>query len=67
MMRPLPTALGLAYGKMMCTLISGATTSTYTPVSGDIGLHLLAVASYMDRTEDEDNVDDREQRCRRPK
>ena len=28
---------------------------TYTPKAGDIGMHLLAVASYMDRTEDEDN------------
>ena len=27
----------------------------YTPTSGDITKHLLAVATYMDRTEDEDN------------
>ena len=28
---------------------------SYTPTSGDITKHLLAVATYMDRTEDEDN------------
>ena len=29
---------------------------SYTPTSGDITKHLLAVATYMDRTEDEDNT-----------
>ena len=37
------------------TAIGKATSDTYTPVAGDIGKHLVAVASYMDRTEDEDN------------
>ena len=37
-------------------IVSGAKLATYTPVAGDIGKHLVAVASYMDRTEDEDNV-----------
>ena len=35
--------------------ISKATTTSYTPVAGDIGMNLVAVARYMDRTEDEDN------------
>ena len=37
--------------------IEGATTNSYTPVPGDIGMHLVAVVRYMDRTEDEDNND----------
>ena len=36
--------------------IVGATSSTYTPGAGDIGDHLVAVARYMDRTEDTDNA-----------
>ena len=39
------------------TAISMATSDTYTPTSGNIGMHLVAVARYMDRTEDEDNDD----------
>ena len=35
--------------------ISRATTDAYTPVSDDIGMHLVAVASYFDRTYDENN------------
>ena len=36
-------------------------SDTYTPVAGDIGRHLVATATYMDRTEDEDNnVDNNE-------
>ena len=35
--------------------IAGATSDSYTPTSDDIGRHLVAVAVYMDRTEDEDN------------
>ena len=30
-------------------------SNTYTPGAGDIGKHLVAAASYMDRTEDTDN------------
>ena len=40
------------------TAIGEATSSSYTPVAGDIGKHLLAVVRYMDRTEDEDNIPD---------
>ena len=40
------------------TAIGKATSSSYTPVAGDIGKHLVAVVRYMDRTEDEDNVPD---------
>ena len=36
-------------------IIEDADSDTYTPEAGDIGKHLVAVASYMDRTEDEDN------------
>ena len=36
--------------------IKGATSNTYRPGTGDIGKHLVAVANYMDRTEDEDNT-----------
>ena len=39
------------------TAIGKATSDTYTPKSSDIGSHLVAVARYMDRTEDEDNSD----------
>ena len=35
--------------------ITGATTDTYTPEGDDIGKYLEVTASYMDRTEDEDN------------
>ena len=38
-------------------VIVGETSYTYTPTSDDIGQHLVAVAVYMDRTEDEDNDD----------
>ena len=37
--------------------IKGETSDTYSPRAGDIGKHLVAVASYMDRTEDENNND----------
>ena len=37
--------------------IKGETSGTYSPGAGDIGKHLVAVASYMDRTEDENNND----------
>ena len=37
------------------TAIKDETSDSYTPVPGDIGKHLVAVARYMDRTEDEDN------------
>ena len=37
-------------------VIAGATTDSYTPTSDEIGRHLVAVAVYMDRTEDEDNT-----------
>ena len=36
--------------------IAGATSDSYTPTSDDIGKHLVPVAVYMDRTEDEDNT-----------
>ena len=35
--------------------IVGETSDTYTPEADDIGKHLVITASYMDRTEDEDN------------
>ena len=38
------------------TAIGKATSDSYTPKVGDIGMHLVAVATYMDRTEDEDNT-----------
>ena len=31
------------------------TTDSFIPGSGDIDMHLVAVASYMDRTEDTEN------------
>ena len=37
------------------TAIDDATSNTYTPGAGDIGMHLVAVARYVDRTEDNDN------------
>ena len=37
--------------------IPDATSETYTPKSVDIGMHLIAVARYLDRTYDEDNID----------
>ena len=40
------------------TAIGKATSDSYTPKAGDIGMHLVARAMYMDRTEDEDNNDD---------
>ena len=36
---------------------SNGAMSSYTPKAGDIGKHLVARATYMDRTEDEDNSD----------
>ena len=39
-------------------LIAGATSDNYTPTSDDIGRHLVAVADYMDRTEDDNNAVD---------
>ena len=33
-------------------------SDSYTPVAVDIGMHLVAGASYMDRTEYEDNPSD---------
>ena len=36
-------------------MITGETSNTYTPEGDDIGKHLVVTASYMDRTEDEDN------------
>ena len=33
-------------------------TSSYTPTPDDIGMHLVARAMYMDRTEDENNTDE---------
>ena len=38
-------------------VISGATSASYTPVAGDRGMHLRAIAMYTDRTYDEDNDD----------
>ena len=38
-------------------VIGDETSDSYTPMPGDIGKHLVAVARYMDRTEDEDNDD----------
>ena len=38
--------------------IVGATSNAYTPGADDIGKQLVAVARYMDRTEDTDNVAD---------
>ena len=39
-------------------VISGATSASYTPVAADRGMHLRAIATYTDRTYDEDNDDD---------
>ena len=35
--------------------ILGAKSNMYTPVAADVGRHLVAVVSYLDRTYDEDN------------
>ena len=44
------------------TVLGGAMSdgamSSYTPKAGDIGMHLVARAMYMDRTEDENNTDE---------
>ena len=37
--------------------IKGATSDTYTPKGNDIGKLLVITVKYMDRTEDEDNMD----------
>ena len=52
------TADGTIAGALAGTtnVIVGETSDTYTPTSDDIGQHLVAVAVYMDRTEDEDNT-----------
>ena len=49
------TAAALDTAIAGATAIRGATSDSYTPVAGDIGMHLVAVVRYMDRTEDEDN------------
>ena len=48
------TAIDLTCGDS--TAIGKVTSDPYTPKAGDIGMHLVAVATYMDRTEDEDNT-----------
>ena len=40
--------------------ISGARSNMYTPVAADVGRHLVAVVSYLDRTFDEDNTENNE-------
>ena len=38
--------------------MSDGAMSSYTPTADDIGMHLVARAMYMDRTEDENNTDE---------
>ena len=50
--RPIPQTL------MLTMPLMGATSSAYTPVGDDRGMHLKARVTYTDRTRDEDNDPD---------